>query len=118
MIPDRGGADGARPRLLLIESRGRLADAEAGLRRDAAAQARAGYSVLLFLIEDGVMLTLAGSDAALDAFQEAGGELAADRFSLAQRGLAGARLRPGLRVMEADGLAQLLLDPEVQAVWH
>ncbi|SOD62584.1 hypothetical protein SAMN06297387_106161 [Streptomyces zhaozhouensis] len=111
------GAAG-RPRHLLVESQGRADVGEFGFRRDAVALAAAGRGVLLYLVQDGVALALPGSDERLDAFQAAGGTLAADDFSLAQRGLADAPLRPRTQVAGMDDLARWVLDPDVQVVWH
>lgn len=111
--------DTARPGLLLVECEGRVAPGDAGFRRDAVVRARAGDQVVLFLVADGAPLALPGSDAELDRFQAAGGVLAVDAFSLAQRGLSGAVLRPGTAVAEPSDLADWLLDnPALQAVWH
>ncbi|MFF1650721.1 hypothetical protein [Streptomyces sp. NPDC058240] len=110
-------ASGAPPRLLLIESQGPVAQ-DAGFRRDAVAQVLTGHSVLLFLVQDGVVLAIPGSDENLDRFQKGGGVLAADAYSLAQRGLDTAPLRPELRVVGMDVVAGWILDPTVQVVWH
>lgn len=105
------------PRLLLIESQGRAAE-DTGFRRDAVTQVLTGQSALLFLVQDGVVLAVPGSDADLDRFQKEGGVLAADSFSLAQHGLDTANLRPELRVVGMDVVAGWILDPAVRVVWH
>ncbi|MGW3957053.1 hypothetical protein ACWEKM_40600 [Streptomyces sp. NPDC004752] len=107
---------GAAGRLVLIESQD--AGGPAGFRRDAVVQVRQGRPTVLFLVQDGVLLAVAGSDAELDRFQQEGGVLAADGFSLAQRGLDDARLRPGLRVAGMDEVAAWVLDPATRVVWH
>lgn len=109
---------GAPPRLLLIESQGRIAQDAGGFRRDAVTQVLTGHAVLLFLVQDGVVLAVPGSDEDLDRFQKGGGVLAADGFSLAQRGLDEALLRPELRVVGMDEVAGWILDPAVRVVWH
>jgi hypothetical protein len=108
---------GGPPRLLLIESQGQPAP-DSGFRRDAVTQVLTGHSVLLFLVQDGVVLAVPGSDEDLDRFQKGGGVLAADGFSLAQRGLDTDLLRPELRVVGMDEVAGWLLDPAVRVVWH
>ncbi|MFF4324219.1 hypothetical protein [Streptomyces sp. NPDC001568] len=105
------------PRLLLVESQGRFAQ-DAGFRRDAVTQVITGQTALLFLVQDGVVLAVPGSDSDLDRFQKEGGVLAADSFSLAQRGLEEASLRPELRVVGMDVVAGWILDPAVRVVWH
>ncbi|WP_156727257.1 hypothetical protein [Streptomyces apocyni] len=108
---------GGRPRLLLVESQGRTAS-DAAFRRDAVAQVLAGHSVTLLLIQDAAALSVPGSDTGLDRFQKEGGLLAADRFSLAQRGLDQAAFRDGLRVVDMDEVGGWVLDPDVRVVWH
>jgi hypothetical protein len=108
---------GGSPRLLLIESQGRVTQ-EPGFRRDAVTQVLTGQSVLLFLVQDGVVLAVPGSDEDLDHFQKGGGVLAADGFSLAQRGLDPALLRPELLIVGMDEVAGWILDPAVRVVWH
>ncbi|MBB1242308.1 hypothetical protein GL263_01770 [Streptomyces durbertensis] len=111
-------ADDRPPQVVLIESQGWCAPVDAGLRRDAVAQARAGRAVLMYLIEDASVLARPESDTALDELQRAGGRLLVDRFSLEQRGLAGIPLRPGARIADMDELAELVVRPDVQVVWH
>ncbi|MBB1258516.1 hypothetical protein [Streptomyces alkaliterrae] len=113
-----GTADDRPPQVVLIESQGWCAPVDAGLRRDAVAQARAGRAVLMYLIEDACVLARPGSDAALDELRQAGGRLLVDRFSLEQRGLAGIPLAPGARVADMDELAELVVRPDIQVVWH
>ncbi|MFI9824537.1 hypothetical protein ACIHFC_29405 [Streptomyces sp. NPDC052013] len=113
---DAADWESTAPRLLLIESQGRAADT--GFRRDAVTQVITGESALLFLVQDGVVLAVPGSDADLDRFQKEGGVLAADSFSLAQHGLDTAGLRPELRVVGMDVVAGWILDPAVRVVWH
>jgi hypothetical protein len=74
--------------------------------------------VVFFLVEEGVVLAVPESDAHLDRFQKEGGTLAADRFSLAQRGLDKTPLRAGTRVTGMDEVAGWILDPAVRVVWH
>ncbi|MEU9987494.1 hypothetical protein AB0E10_11890 [Streptomyces sp. NPDC048045] len=113
------GADweGSTPRLLLVESQAGTG-ADTGFRRDAVTQVITGQSALLFLVQEGVVLAVPGSDADLDRFQKEGGVLAADSFSLAQHGLDTAGLRPELRVVGMDVVAGWILDPAVRVVWH
>ncbi|WP_081236345.1 hypothetical protein [Streptomyces viridosporus] len=113
-----GGSRGRTPRILLIESHGPCAPVDAGLRRDATAQARAGHPVLMYLVEDGCLLARPGTDEELDRFEAAGGRLAVDRFSLVQRGIEHLPLRPRATVSDMDELAGWITGPDVQAVWH
>ncbi|MGA5817938.1 hypothetical protein ACPC54_08775 [Kitasatospora sp. NPDC094028] len=115
---DRAVRTPGEPWFLLIESQGHCAPQEAGFRRDAVAQARAGRPVVMFLVQDGVALAFPGSDAELDGFQEAGGLLVADGFSLIQRGLEENTLRSGVKVTGMDEVASWVLDPDANVVWH
>jgi hypothetical protein len=110
-------AGGGGARLLLVETQDRT-PAGGSFRRDALTQARTGCPVLLFLLQDGAPLALPGSDTELDGFQRAGGLLAVDRYSLAQRGLLRAPLREHTAVVDMDQVARWVLDPDVKVVWH
>ena len=112
---ERPAGDG--PWLLLVESRGHD-DEPDGFRQDAVTQVLMGNPVVFLLVEEGVVLAVPESDADLDRFQKEGGTLAADRFSLAQRGLDKAPLRAGTRVTGMDEVAGWILDPSVRVVWH
>ncbi|NEB42207.1 hypothetical protein [Streptomyces sp. SID14515] len=103
--------------LLLVENRGG-ADEPDGFRRMAVTEAMSRRPVVLLLVEEGVALAVPGSDSALDRFQRAGGRLAADRHSLARRGLDRASLRVGTRVTDLGEVAGWVLDRAVRVVWH
>ncbi|MER6623314.1 DsrE family protein [Streptomyces sp. NPDC000931] len=105
-------------RFLLIESQASAVPAGTGLCQDAAAQARLGHSVVLFLIQDGVTLALPGRAPELDTLLEAGGRVWVDGFSLAQRGLHHAGLLPSALTTDMDAVAAAVLDPAVRVVWH
>ena len=111
-------AGDSQPRYLLIESQGPGAPHDAGFRRDAVVQAETGRPVLLFLVQDGVTFALPGTDAETDRYLNAGGRLAADRFSLIQRGIAEEALRPQARATDMDEVAGWVLDPDIRVVWH
>ena len=116
-MTQHGAHEGGTPGgLVLIESRGH--GECTGFRRDAVTRVLGGQSTVLFLVQDGVMLAVARSDADLDRFQEEGGVLAADGFSLTQYGLDNAELRPGLRVVGMEDVAAWILDPATRVVWH
>ncbi|MFI7291505.1 hypothetical protein ACIBRY_33405 [Streptomyces anulatus] len=100
-----------------MENRGG-ADEPDGFRRMAVTEAVSRSSVVLLLVEEGAVLAVPGSDTALDRFQRAGGRLAADRYSLARRGLDTAPLRAGTRVTDMDEVAGWVLDRAVHVVWH
>lgn len=112
-----GWESGGPSRLLLIESQGGP-ERDSEFRRDAATRVLTGQAVLLFLVQDGVVLAVPGSDEDLDRFQKSGGVLAADGFSLGQRGLDTELLRPEVRVVGMDVVAGWILDPAVRVMWH
>ncbi|OKK04822.1 hypothetical protein AMK26_16220 [Streptomyces sp. CB03234] len=111
------GSGAAGVRLLLVETRGTDAPPD-GFRADAVMEVLTGHAVLLFLVGEGVTLAVPDSDRELDLFQKEGGELTADLFSLVQRGLDEAALRPGVRVTGWPEVAGWLLDPAVRVAWH
>ncbi|MGW7057959.1 hypothetical protein ACWGHM_05385 [Streptomyces sp. NPDC054904] len=113
------------PRLLFVENRGAQDTGEAGgeggaddFRSEAVTQVLMGNSVMLFLVQEGVVLAVPGRDTDLDRFQREGGLLAADRFSLEERGLDVGTLRRGTRITGMDEVAGWILDPSVRVMWH
>ncbi|MFD1147566.1 hypothetical protein [Saccharothrix hoggarensis] len=114
-----GGVTDARPGHLLVASRGPWAGP--GVERflsDAAALAGTGTPVTVALIADATALALPGGSADLVTLLDAGVAVLVDRFSAAQRGVAGMDLPAGARWVDADELAVLLLEPDVPVVWH
>ncbi|MFL6129411.1 MAG: hypothetical protein ACJ73E_10150 [Mycobacteriales bacterium] len=104
---------------LLVDSRGPWdGPGWASFLADAATLARTGRRTRVLLVQDGVLGALAGAPAPLGPVLEAGGELCVDRFSWAQRGLAGQRPRAGVRWSDLDETAGWVLDPGVQVVWR
>lgn len=85
---------------------------------DAVAITRAGHSVSLFLIEDGVTAALSGQLPIVDELIQQGGTVLVDQFSLRQRALDKAELTTSVRPVEIETLAVKILEPNVQAVWH
>ncbi|MFJ7205907.1 hypothetical protein ACIQWR_20515 [Streptomyces sp. NPDC098789] len=109
------------PRLLFVENRAREGDRAGepdGFRSDAVTQVLMGNSVVLFLVQEGVVLAVPGRDTDIDRFQREGGLLAADRFSLEEHGLAEDALRRGTRITGMDEVAGWILDPSVRVLWH
>ncbi|GGZ35815.1 hypothetical protein GCM10010387_32510 [Streptomyces inusitatus] len=111
---------------LLVESQGRYAGpGSRDFLGDAERLAASGHTVTVLLIENGVtdgVGTGAGTGAgtgsdAVERLLEAGVRVWADGFSLEQRALA-ALLRPGVRRVGMDEVAEQLLRPAVQGVWH
>ncbi|MDJ0382255.1 hypothetical protein [Streptomyces sp. G-G2] len=106
------------PRLLFVENRAEEGGEADGFRSEAVTQVLMGNSVMLFLVQGGVVLAVPGRDTDLDRFQREGGLLAADRFSLEEHGLAEDMLLQGTRITGMDEVAGWILDPSVRVMWH
>ncbi|GAA2244895.1 hypothetical protein GCM10010232_34910 [Streptomyces amakusaensis] len=103
---------------LLVESQGRYAGpGSRDFLGDAERLAAAGHTVTVLLIENGVTDGVGTGSDAVERLLEAGARVWADGFSLEQRALA-ALLRPGVRQVGMDEVAEQLLRPAVQGVWH
>lgn len=123
---------GAAPQAgyFLIESQGRWAGPGwARFARDAVELARAvcgpGRGVWLFLVQDGVTAALPPDSDGRDTpgtpvtvLLDAGGQVWADQFSLAQRAIRPAALLPGVEITDMDKAAAKILEPGIRAVWH
>jgi hypothetical protein len=112
----QGGADVAQ--YLLIESSspwgpGPTADFYR-LARDLALQ---GHDVTLYLVQNGVLAARVGAREAGLADVAARVRILADDFSLRERGISAADLRPPVRPAPIETVADLLADG-VRAVWH
>jgi|GEM_PF-6096262 hypothetical protein len=120
-----GLADGAgEPKqwrgVLIVDSQGPWAGpGSARLVRDAAALA-ATVTVWLWLVGDGISSALPGAGPAdgLRALSAGPGGVWVDGFSLARRGLGAGDLVDGVTVVEVGAVAELLLQPDVKAVWR
>jgi predicted peroxiredoxin len=81
--------------------------------------ARTRERVTVFFVENGVNGVRINASVPLrDQLLAAGAALRAEDFSLRERGIATDRLTPGVSVSGAAHLAELLADPETQAIWH
>jgi len=85
--------------------------------RDARALAGTGRDVTLLLIQDAAGAALR-SRAAIARLTDAGVRVLIDDFSLRQHAVRAADLPTGLRIVDADDIADLLLTPGVKVVWH
>ena len=80
--------------------------------------ARAGGEVTLFLVQNGVLPARRSSrSAALSALAEGGVRVLADDFSLRVRGIAEARLAPGVKVASVDAVLDAMVGGS-KAIWH
>jgi len=85
--------------------------------RDALTLAGTGRDVTLLLIQDAAGAVLRGH-APVERLTEAGVRVLIDDFSLRQHAGAVADLPTGVRAVDADDIAGLLLAPGVRVVWH
>lgn len=85
---------------------------------DGCGLAKAGHMVTLFLVENGITAAVAAASSAVAGLVSLGGRVWVDRFSLAQRGFTPEDLAPCVEPVAMDLVAQRLLEPTVQVVWH
>jgi hypothetical protein len=75
--------------------------------------------VIVFLVQNGVLATRRNaSDSYLSRLTEAGVNLLADDFSLSERGIQSAELRPGIQPSTIEVLVDALLQSNTKAIWH
>ena len=84
------------------------------LARDLAGQ---GHEVTLYLVQNGVLAARAGARESGLADVAAHARIVADDFSLRERGIAAALLRPSVRPGAIEAVADLLADG-ARAIWH
>jgi predicted peroxiredoxin len=84
----------------------------------AAGLARAGNTVTLFLVQNGVLAARRSERAeALRRLGEAGVEVLADEFSLRERGIRAERLMPGVKPAPLDAVVDRLAEGR-KTFWH
>ena len=85
----------------------------------AAALKRRGHEVTVFLVQNGVLASRRGArDAGLARLMQAGVTLLADDFSLRERGIQAADLRPGIQPSDIEALVDALVRENTKAIWH
>ena len=104
---------------LLIESRDPYESRDCAFLSDlAAGLARAGHTVTLFLVQNGVLPARGGAPReSLAVALQAGVEVLADEFSLRERGIALDRLAAGVRSAPLDVVIEQLEEGR-KALWH
>jgi sulfur transfer complex TusBCD TusB component (DsrH family) len=103
---------------LLIESRDPQEATAVGELYDLARDLRAaGNDVTLFLVQNGVFAARQGF-AGSRLRDLARVSVLADGFSLRQRGIVERELAANVRAAEIDELVELLVRPDVKAMWH
>jgi predicted peroxiredoxin len=109
---------GAMARYLLIESSDPQESAAVGEYLDLARDLKAaGNDVTLFLVQNGVFAARKGF-AGSRVGELRGVPVLADDFSLRQRGIADGEVAAGVRVSGMGELVDLLVQPELRAMWH
>lgn len=114
-----GPAGMSMHRYLLVESQapqgGRL---PARFLQDALHLAADGHSVVLLLIEDGVVAAVADNPTDAQQLQGHGGTVWVDAFSMDQRAIDRNDVSLGMEVVTMHDVATMMLEPAVQPVWH
>lgn len=106
-------------RYLLVESQAPQGSRPAGrFLRDALHLAADGHSVVLLLIEDGVVAAVRGSSTDAQQLQRNGGTVWVDAFSMDQRAIDRDDLSRGMEVVTMHDVAAKMLEPAVRPVWH
>ena len=86
--------------------------------RDAAALARRGEPIRLYLAQEAVLATVGAGTAALRDLLALGVPVWVDDFALAERALSGADVLDGVEVTGIATLTETLLRDGVRVVWH
>ena len=105
---------------VFIESRDPFESTDGGFVIDAATELHGrGRPVAVFLVQNAVLAARAGARGTqLPRLAEAGVEVLADGFSLAERGIEAEEMRPGVHPSSIEALVDLLTRPGTKAVWH
>jgi sulfur relay (sulfurtransferase) complex TusBCD TusD component (DsrE family) len=85
----------------------------------ATALKRRGHEVTIFLVQNGVLASRRGArDSGLARLTQEGVVLLADDFSLGERGIQAAELRPGIQTSGIEALVDALARENTKAIWH
>ena len=106
---------------LLVESRDPYQHADAASFFQIATDlAKAGNSVTVYLVQNGVLTARKGAArspaAALASTPNV--TVLADDFSLRERAIVPNRLEPGVNAVSIDEFVDLLTQPDTKAIWH
>lgn len=78
-----------------------------------------GHEVTVFLVQNGVLSSRQNArDDSLARMVAAGVNLLADDFSLCERGIQPAELRPGIERSGIEQLVDALVQEDTKAIWH
>lgn len=105
---------------VFIESRDPFESSDTGFVADAAIALRErGREVAVFLLQNGVLATRAAAQRGhVGRLVEAGVSVLADDFSLRERGIQAAELRPGIQTSGIEALVDALARENTKAIWH
>ena len=85
----------------------------------AAALKQRGHKVTVFLVQNGVLAARQNArDSYLARLVQAGITLLADDFSLRERGIQPAEIRPGVQPSSIETLVDALVQENTKAIWH
>ena len=104
---------------LFIESRDPFESADSGFFAELAegVQAR-GNQTTVFLVQNGAFLARPGSrfNDRIERLLKNKVKVLVDRFALRERAIT--EVLPGVEAVDMDRFVQLLMEPEVKALWH
>ncbi|MCM3906090.1 MAG: DsrE family protein [Pyrinomonadaceae bacterium] len=105
---------------VFIESRDPFASRDTRfLEETATALKQRGHEVTVFLVQNGVLASRQNArDCSLARMDAAGVSLLVDDFSLCERGVQPAELRPGIERSGIEQLVDALVQENTKAVWH
>jgi sulfur relay (sulfurtransferase) complex TusBCD TusD component (DsrE family) len=89
------------------------------VEKTATALRERGHEVTVFLVQNGVLASRQNAPHSyLARLTEAGVTLLADDFSLRERGISAAELRPGVQPSSIETLVDALIQENTKAIWH
>lgn len=105
---------------LFIESRDPFESRDTRfVEETATALKQQGHEVTVFLVQNGVLSSRQNArDTSLARMAAAGISLRVDDFSLSERGIQPAELRPGIERSGIDQLVDDLVQENTRAIWH
>jgi predicted peroxiredoxin len=78
-----------------------------------------GADVKVFLVQNGALAARRSARSSqLERLMQAGVEVMADDFSLAERGIREIEMIPGIQISNIDALVRALVEDGCKALWH
>lgn len=108
------------PHYVFIESRDPFESRDTQFVEDTATALRhRGHEVTVFFVQNGVLSSRHNArDDFLARMAAAGVNLLVDDFSLCERGIQAAELRPGIQRSGIEELVDALVQENTKAIWH